>query len=503
MVTAVAVLLLVALVCFLWAARALYAVRLVPDGLIAAGLASQALAFALVVVFGSTPAPEPPEPPIPTGDYGGYRPHYQGHGTTTPGGRGGEIRRVSSAAGLQEAVRARPGCQDTPQTCARIVIFDASGNYNLGGQLTIDSPYLTLAGQTAPNDGVTLVNTRFLIDTHDVVVQHLRIRQPPRSLNACSVGDAGDGGDNSHVHHVVLDHVTCTWANEVNNLLVAGPGSRDVALLDSFVAEALWPGGLGGIGAGIGYKNTVARSVFSQHWSRQPIWGSPAELALFNNVTYNGTNNEWGNDTLPAFYGDADGEGSAGTGESTVIVNNVLIAGPDSGGVRAILGLSKKQDSIDAGARIYMAGNQGPGIGGSQDDQWAATVCAGSYGTYPNAATCGPQSNVRANEPPAWWNTFKFVVMPTNDVFVKVLQNAGARPRNRDSADTRMIADVMNGTGTHYLDVSSVQMPNISATTRACQIPADPNGVVDEVGRTRIEVYLESDSQCGARRLEY
>jgi hypothetical protein len=465
-----------------------------PQALQSGGLVM--LVMAIILSTNATP-PEPIPPTPDVTDYGGYRPHYQGHGTRTSGGRFGEIRRVNDAAGLVNAVRVRNGCNNTPETCARIIVFDASGNYSIGGQLTIDSPYLTMAGQTAPNDGVTLVNTRLLIDTNDVVIQHVKVRMPPRSLNACSIGDAGDGGDNSHVYNVVYDHVTCTWANEVNNLLVAGPGSHDVSILDSLVAEGLWPNSLGGIGAGIGYKNTVMRSVFSNHWSRQPIWGSPAELALINNVTYNGTDNTYGYDTLPAFYGDADGEGNAPGAEQTAIVNNVLIAGPNSGGVSHILGISKKQGSVDASAKIYMSGNQGPGI---TVDQWSATVCIGSYGTYPNAATCGPSSNMRTDTPFDWFTTYKFVVMPTNDVFNKVLENAGARPKNRDTADNRMISDIRNGTGTHFLSESSVQLPQLNVTTRACNLPSNPNEMVGM--RTKIEEYLESDSTCGAQRLE-
>lgn len=506
MTSAVLVLLVVAVLAFAWAARALWSARLAADALVPLGLASLTLAILLSVGM-PPPEPEPPDPPV-TGDFGGYRPHYQGHGTKTPGGRGGEIRRVRTAGELQQAVQARPGCADTPQTCARVIIFDASGNYDVGGQLAITSPYLTMAGQTAPDDGVTIINTRFLVDTHDVVVQHVKVRRPPRSLNACSIGDAGDGGDNSHVWNVVFDHITCTWAEEVNNFLMAGPGSHDVSVLDSLIAEALWPGALGGIGAGIGYRSTIARTLFSQQWSRQPIWGSPGELAIYNSVSYNGTNNQYGADTLPAFMGDADGDGSPGALEQTVIVNNVLIPGPNSGTVPALLGLSKKADSIAAGAKIYLSGNQGPGVTGPEGaGQWAATVCVGSYGTYANAATCGPSSNMRTDTPFTWWLQAQAVVWPTTDVLTRVLEGAGARPLNRDSADVRMINDVKNGTGTHFLDASSVVIPTLQTTTRACALPSNPHEpgtrtLADGTRNTKLEDWLEADPACGARRFE-
>lgn len=483
-------------------AATLYAqARAWPPVAVSASLAVLTLALGLTL----RPEVEPPEPPTLT-DFGGYRPHYQGHGTTTPGGRSGDVRHVADGAQLADAVRARSGCANTPATCARMVLFDVSGNYAVsGGQLTIDSPYLTLAGQTAPDDGVTLVNTRLMVDTHDVVVQHLRVRQPPQLLNACSIGDAGDGGDNSHVSHVVFDHVTCTWAKETNNLLVARPGSHDIAILDSLIGEGLWPMGWGGIGAGIGEKNTVARNLFTQHWSRQPIWGATGEHALYNNVSYNGTDSTPGGSTLPAFFGDADGESDPPGAEQTVIMNNVLLAGPNSGSVRAFLGLSKKQGSIDAGSRIYLAGNQGS-VSRSAD-QWGATVCTGSYGTYANAATCGASSNLRTDTLFPWWTAYRFVVIPTTDVLARVLDNAGARPRNRDAADTRMVADVRNGTGTHFLDTSDVTLPTLRTTTRVCTPPSDPHGagtrtLADGARNTRLEDWLEADPTCGAQRLE-
>ena len=433
-----------------------------------------------------------PDPAPSTGDSGGYRPHYQGHGTTTRGGRGGVVIHVTNGAELAAAV-----ARNEP----RVVVFDASGNYDCGGQLSILHPFLTIAGQTAPNDGVTLVNTRLCVDTHDVVVQHLKVRLAPPSLNGCSVGDAGDGGDNSHVYNVVLDHVTVTWSKDVNNLLVAGPGSHDIAILDCLVGEGLWSGALGGIGAGIGHKNTVARCVFTQHWSRQFIWGAPGELAGYNNISFNGTDNSGGGDTLPAFYGDCDGEGNAPGPEEIVLMNNILIPGPNSGGVHAILGLSKKQGSIDAGSKIYLEGNQGPGITAADHaSQWVATVSVGSYGSYPNGAFSGPQSNMRTDTLFGWWNTFKFTVMPANDVFVKVLQSVGARPKNRDAADIRMITDIQHGTGTHFLDSANVNLPATQAMTQVCQPPADPNGegtrtLADGTKNTKLEDWLESQAR--------
>jgi hypothetical protein len=470
------------------------------------------LALAVGVLAGvQPPTPIPPEPiPPTTGDFGGYRPHLQGWGATTRGGRGGEVRIIGTlnAQELATAVAARPGCVNTWESCARTVVFSISGTADASalGQISITSPYLTIAAQTAPSGGYTLAGARLLIDTHDVVVQHLRIRRPPQSLNALSVGDAGDGGDNSHVVNVILDHVSVSWAWDVNNYLQAGPGSTRIMVTDSMIYEGLWTNAWGGICAGIGGDTTFMRNVVAHCWSRQPIWGSPFRGIVANNVIYNGTQPS-PTDALPGFMGDADGDGSSASASESMVLWNVLVPGPDSGQPTAFLGFSKKSGSISAGSKAFLEGNSGPGGNTPQGDGQWATVC-GNYGAaYTNAATCGPTSNMRTNTPFSWWNDFKMATL-TSNVRDTVLAGAGARPKDRDSADARVLADVTEGDGTHYLDWAAVQsryggMPTITSRTITLNLPATPNAngsrtLQDGTHNTQLEDWLEAE----ARKLE-
>jgi hypothetical protein len=501
-------LVVLAVAAFAYAAVRFQASQQQPQLAVALGLAFLALAIGL---FAGVQPPVPPEPtpePPPVGtDFGGYRPHLQGWGATTRGGRGGEVRIVGTldAQQLQAAVAGRPGCADTWETCARVVLFSVSGTWDLSalGQLTVTSPYLTIAGQTAPAGGVTFTGARVLIDTHDVVVQHVRVRKPPVSLNAYSVGDAGDGGDNSHVKNVISDHITVSWATDVNNYLQAGPGSTNIMVVDSLIYEGLWTGALGGIGAGVGGDFTFMGNGVFHHWSRQPIWGSPCRGIVANNVIYNGTTPA-PTDSLPAFFGDADGDGSTPSSCQSMVVWNVLIPGPDSGAPTAFLGFSKKPGSISAGSKAFLEGNAGPGgVAPAGDGQWA-TVC-GNYGAaYQNAATCGPTSNMRASAPFPWWDSFKIGTLTTN-IRDTVLANAGARPRDRDTADTRVIGQVTAGTGTHYLDWTYIQthyggMPVIVSHTVTLPVPANPSApgsrtLQDGTSNTVLEDWLEAEAQ--------
>ena len=141
-------------------------------------------------------------------DYGGYRPHYQGYGVNTPGGRGGAVCRVTSPNDV-----AWPPAPGTLRYCVevasgpRFVIFETSGTVNLAhGPLTIKSPYITVAGQTAPSPGILIRGHGVIVDTHDVVIQHIRVRVgialfEPHTLWV-----------RDNAYNVVVDHVSLSWS---------------------------------------------------------------------------------------------------------------------------------------------------------------------------------------------------------------------------------------------------------------------------------------------------
>jgi pectate lyase len=139
-------------------------------------------------------------------------PGAEGFGSTTPGGRGGKVIFVTnlndSGAGSLRAACDAEG--------PRIVTFRVSGLISLASPITVKSPYLTIAGQTAPGEGVCLRNFTFNIATHDVVVRYLRSR----------LGDlSGQEADSitlvSGAHDVILDHCSATWSVD-ESLSLAG-----------------------------------------------------------------------------------------------------------------------------------------------------------------------------------------------------------------------------------------------------------------------------------------
>ena len=135
-----------------------------------------------------------------------------GPAAQTPGGRGGKILRVTTLApdgpGSLKAAIETPG--------ARIIVFEVGGVIDMGRKtIEIKHPYLTIAGQTAPGPGITLIRTGIDVKTHDVVMRHLRVYtgvddQPKRS------GWEADTFSTVAAHNVIVDHCTFLWGIDEN-----------------------------------------------------------------------------------------------------------------------------------------------------------------------------------------------------------------------------------------------------------------------------------------------
>ena len=172
-------------------------------------------------------------------------------GDNTDGGRGGSILRVTSLAARGEgSLRAAVEAGGR-----RIVVFEVGGIIDLaGGRITVREPFLTIAGQTAPSPGITLIRGGLRVETHDVVVQHLRVR-PGEAGHEKESGWEVDGITTSgpDAHDIVIDHCSISWATD-ENLTASGPRfqgsnpgewrrgtSRRITFSHNIVAEGLWP----------------------------------------------------------------------------------------------------------------------------------------------------------------------------------------------------------------------------------------------------------------------
>ena len=418
-------------------------------------------------------------------DNGGYRPHYQGYGVGTPGGRGGRIVKVTNlndngAGSLRDAL--------DPAVCGpRVVVFEISGTIPLNYPLMLTCPFITIAGQTAPSPGILIRNRSLFVDTHDVVIQHLRFRmgdtanQEPEDTIYLRNG----------VYNVVLDHLSLSWGTHENLGVNAftGPQPTEVAVLDSIIAEGLAkplnPGGVGNLFyASAGSTATVARNLYANQGNRNPWIGPGWQFAGYNNVAYNPYGVAGDYDTYGFWQFQATGYPIT-TPFDIVWTSNVALPGPNTHPDVRPVKIALDPTQAVSNFRVLLTDNTGPYM--TLSSQWSGV-------TYHDSASEGA---VRATVAPARYTRFNFVVLPNADVLAHVLSGAGARPLDRDSVDQRIVAGVSAHGGAIIRTQNDVGgFPVLAVNYRAYTPPLNPNLTAPgQLFRTNLELDLERLAQ--------
>jgi hypothetical protein len=130
-----------------------------------------------------------------------------GGGMYSFGGRGGKVYVVTSLADsgpgtLREALEAAG---------PRVIVFNVAGIIRLQEKIRVRAPYVTLAGNTAPGDGVCIAGNTVELETHDVVIRHLRFRR-----GETDVTDRNDSIGGNPVGNIMIDHVSASWGLDEN-----------------------------------------------------------------------------------------------------------------------------------------------------------------------------------------------------------------------------------------------------------------------------------------------
>lgn len=361
-----------------------------------------------------------------------------GWASQTPGGRGGQIIRVTNLnsegpGSLREAIEA-----DGP----RIVVFEVGGVIDLGKKtLRVRNPFITIAGQTAPSPGVTLIKGGMDITTHDVIVQHLRIR--PGSAG----GEWMSGWDEDSIatvgaYNVIVDHCSLTWGTD-ENLSASGPRftgstpaewrqgtSHDITFSNNLIGESLaystHSKGEHSKGSLIHDNVTgllIVGNLYAHNYERSPLFKGGVHGIIANNLIYNPGPRAIHYNLAPEEWGTVPFE----VGKMSV-VGNVLRAGP-----------STPTDHL-----AFMM------IGGAGDVEYyghdnIAVDQVGEplrmFGRY----TTAPARIIEMRRPPVWWEGL--APIPAEQVQVSVLSQVGARPWDRDQRDVLLIAEVAEGRG--------------------------------------------------------
>ena len=219
-------------------------------------------------------------------------PGAEGGGMYTYGGRGGNVYTVTSLADRGPGTL-REACE---KGGARIVVFNVSGIIRIISPLIIRAPYITIAGQTAPGDGVCIAGESVWINTHDVIIRHMRFRR-----GETFVGRRDDSIGGNPVGNIMIDHVSATWGLDENmsmyrhmyndstpNLKAeAKLGTVNITIQNSIFSECLdtWNHAFGST---LGGENcSFIRSIWADNAGRNPSIGWNGIFNFANNVVFN------------------------------------------------------------------------------------------------------------------------------------------------------------------------------------------------------------------------
>jgi pectate lyase len=349
-------------------------------------------------------------------------PGAEGYGTRTRAGRGGKVVAVTSLADSGPGTL-RAALEDaSPKT----IVFRVGGVIELKAHLFIRHPFVTIAGQTAPGDGIVLKDFGLVIFTNDVLVQSLRIRPGDRGNVRPEHNDAvavlGKNGDATGARNVVLDHLSVSWGED--ELISTWFAPTDITVSWSIVSEGLNRGrhakGTHSAGLVIGDRSnrvSVHHNLLAHDDFRNPLIISGGTHDVVNNVVY-----DWG--ALPTEIVD-----DAPT--SVNVVGNYYRPGPSTKTPHVIF---INPSGKNAAARIFADGNarhgaDTPGGWSLVQSGWRGFGAPDRYRAASRFAT------------PAITTT------SAREAFDHVLASAGAIAPARDAVDRRIVDEVSRGTG--------------------------------------------------------
>ncbi len=336
-----------------------------------------------------------------------------GFGARTPGGRGGKVLIVSNLNdGGPGSLRA--ACEAKGP---RTVVFRVAGIITLKSPIHVTGPYLTLAGQSAPGDGICLRGSEFAVRTHDVVLRFLRVR--PGDIAGGEVDAIGIGGDS---RNIMVDHCSASWS--IDEALSPSGALANVTVQWCLIAEGLnhsihqkGPHGYGSLARASGGVS-FHHNLWAHNDARNPRLGDNYGRPPFptfdfrNNVVYD--------------YGDMC-SGMTGDRLDANYVANYIRPGPSSNRKRGIIVLTDKAD-----AAFYLKDN----------------LVEGGLRLIDRPEIKGRKVVTLVDHP------FDVPALPASTAeaaYAAVLQNAGAIRPVRDAVDARIIREVRQRTG-HIID---------------------------------------------------
>jgi hypothetical protein len=414
-----------------------------------------------------------------------------GGGMYSFGGRGGNIFVItnlndSGPGSFREACEAGG---------PRIVFFNVAGIIRLEERLRIRAPYITISGATAPGDGVCIAGNTVELETHDVIIRHMRFRRGETWL-----GERNDSIGGNPTGNIMIDHVSASWGLDENLSMYRHMFDHDndpataalklptvnITIQYSIFSEALntfhhsFGSTIGGL------NSTFHHNLWACNAGRNPSVGMYGDFTFANNVLFN-----WRHRTV-------DG----GDHRSVYnIVNNYLKPGPVTPAGEPISYRLLKPESersktvFDNFGKAYVTGNVVEGSARVTKDNWDGGV---QPDTRAPVARVLPGIRANAPHPHA-----AFPLQAADEAFKSVLANSGATMPRRDAVDERVMKMVRTGQPTAKAGsdaAASLANPHFNEKLIAELVAGIAKGIIthpDQVGgypNYRGQPYTDADA---------
>lgn len=342
--------------------------------------------------------------PIPPKEVKAF-PSAEGFGKNATGGRGGSVIKVtnlndSGAGSFREAL-----LTSGPRT----IVFEVGGTINLSGNIYVTNGDLTIAGQTAPGDGILIKGGMIELEASNIIIRYIRFRPGP---TAPSGADALNITAWSGQHHenIIIDHCSLSWASDENFDIRALPNGsvKNVTIQNSIMAEC----GYGSLAAERTTNLTYYRNLYAHNAERNTRKGYPLadtfDFELINNLIYG-----FQYATVPSL------------GAKFTVLNNKYKASSQTAiaGGSVVEGTTAGQGDVSQ-TYAYISGN----------------ILA--TGTTQNNSALNPYLETTP------YATSNIEPIAAIDLETSLLDNVGCSYPSRDDVDTRLITQYNNSNGT-------------------------------------------------------
>src|ERR1041385_2574276 len=368
-----------------------------------------------------------------------------GGGMYSFGGRGGKVIVVTN---LNDSGPGsfRDACEAGGP---RIVVFNVAGIIRLKDRIRIRAPYITIAGNSAPGDGVCLAGNTVELETHDVIVRHVRFRR-----GETWVGDRNDSIGGNPTGNIMIDHVSASWGLDENMSMYrhmyeppTGGQALKLPTVNVTIQNCISSESLNifhhAFGSTIGGLNsTFQHNLWACNTGRNPSVGMYGDFTFVNNVLFNCRHRTVDGGDHKSLYN---------------IINNYFKPGPGTEKNEVAYRLLKPESErsktvVDHFGKAYVNGNVVEGHPKVTADNWAGGVQP-DIKAVADLRKDGKEEQakekekevlaaIRVNEP---FKHAPLEIQSAKDAYEYVLANAGATLPRRDSVDERIIKEVRTG----------------------------------------------------------